>query len=220
MTTDANLEAHRAFLNRYYGWSEKIYDVTRKYYLLGRDRAIDELVAERWDRLIEVGPGTGRNLKVLQSRRRLARLGGVEACDAMLRRSRREVPSARIVHGFAETTDFASILDAPPDRILMSYVLSMLVHGERALDRALEGLAPGGELIVVDFGDCAGLPGLAGRGLRTWLSWFHVRPLDLGPLQQRGATLTWGPGRYYLIARIRRPDARASHHVEPASSPA
>lgn len=214
MTADATLEAHRAFLNSYYNWSEKIYDITRKYYLLGRDRAIDLLVAERWDRLIEVGPGTGRNLRVLQARRPLARLGGVEACDAMLRRARREVPSARIVRGFAETSDFATILDAPPERVLMSYVLSMLVHKERALDRALEGLAPGGELIVVDFGDCSGLPRLAGGALHAWLSWFHVKPLDADLLLQRGATITWGPGRYYLIARIPRPGIPSSHQTD------
>ncbi len=43
-TTDARTKgdaaAHRSFLNTYYGISRHFYDVTRKYYLFGRDRVL------------------------------------------------------------------------------------------------------------------------------------------------------------------------------------
>ena len=76
-------DAHRAFLNRYYGAPAWLYDVTRRPFLLGRDRAVAELLDEPWERLVEVGPGTGSNLLALRRGRRGARLGGVEPCDAM-----------------------------------------------------------------------------------------------------------------------------------------
>lgn len=194
---------HRDFLNRYYRWSKPIYDLTRKYYLLGRDTVLDQLVAERWIGLVEIGPGTGRNLLKLQARRPDARLGGVEACDEMLEMASSRLPDARFVQGFAEATDYADLLDVPVDRVLFSYSLSMIQDRGAALDRALRELAPGGEVVVVDFADLGGLPGPLGRALQAWLKAFHVEPLDEAPLRARGAEVTYGPGRYYLIARLR-----------------
>lgn len=205
--TAPDLDAHRAFLNRYYRWSRPVYDLTRRYYLLGRDAALGRLLAEPWRGLVEIGPGTGRNLEILRRGRPEAALGGVEACDEMLAAARRRVPTARIEHGFAEQARYGDLLaPSPVDRVLFSYSLSMIPDRQGALDRALEALAPGGEVVVVDFADLTGLPGPMGAALRTWLGWFHVAPLDTAPLEARGATLRWGPGRYWLEARLRRPE--------------
>jgi S-adenosylmethionine-diacylgycerolhomoserine-N-methlytransferase len=81
-----------------------------------------------------------------------------------------------------------------------------MVQGrDAAIERALAGLAPGGELHVVDFADLAGLPAPLRAGLRRWLAAFRVEPLDAGWLARRGAELSFGPGRYYVLARWRRP---------------
>jgi S-adenosylmethionine-diacylgycerolhomoserine-N-methlytransferase len=205
---DARREAHRAFLNRYYGVSRSIYDLTRKYYLFGRDTALRTLLAEPWHRLIEVGPGTGRNLRVLHNARPDALLGGIEASDAMLEHARDLCPWARLVHGFAETHDYPSVLQEAPDRILFSYCISMVQDGDAALDNARRALAPGGEVMVVDFADLSGLPTPVRALLRRWLNTFHVEPVDEALLRRHGASITYGPGRYFLIARLtRRADA-------------
>ena len=39
-------------------------------------------------------------------------------------------------------------------------------------------IAPGGSLRIVDFGDCAGLPGPFKAGLRRWLGAFDVTPRE------------------------------------------
>lgn len=197
-------EAHRAFLNRYYGWSRPIYDLTRKHYLLGRDVLLDQLVREPWRGLVEMGPGTGRNLAILARRRPDARLGGIEPCDAMLAPARRRLPRAQLIHGFAETADL-STLDLHVDRVLFSYSLSMMGDPGAALDRALAQLAPGGELAIVDFGDLGGMPMPVRGPFHDWLRTFHVTPVDPEILLRRGARLTWGPGRYYMIARVPAP---------------
>jgi S-adenosylmethionine-diacylgycerolhomoserine-N-methlytransferase len=60
----------------------------------------------------------------------------------------------------------------------------MIPPWRAALERALDGLAPGGSLHVVDFGPGAGLPGPFRTGLRRWLAAF-----DLTPRDDLGATL-------------------------------
>jgi S-adenosylmethionine-diacylgycerolhomoserine-N-methlytransferase len=196
------LEAHRRFLNAYYGTSKYIYDVTRKYYLFGRDRALRELLREPWSSLIEIGPGTGRNLRKLHRARPEARLGGVEASDEMLGHAGALCPWASLVGGFAESADLRAVHGVPPDRILFSYCLSMVGEPRAALDRARRAIHPKGEVVVVDFADMEGMPTLPRRALRSWLRTFHVKPLEAHLLEDRSARVAYGPMRYYVIARF------------------
>lgn len=195
--------AHRQFLNTYYGLSRSIYDVTRKYYLFGRDTAINALVADSsWQSLVEVGPGTGRNLRVLRNKRPECTYGGVEASDAMLEHAQAKCPWARLVHGFAEDCDYEALLGHRPDRILYSYCISMVQDPDAALANARASLAPGGEIVVVDFGDLSGVKQPFRAALQKWLAAFHVAPVDEELLGRHGATITYGPGRYFVIGRI------------------
>jgi S-adenosylmethionine-diacylgycerolhomoserine-N-methlytransferase len=194
-------DSHRRFLNRYYGQVRHLYDVTRKYYLFGRDATLDELSGEPWQRLVEVGCGTGRNLKKLQARRPHARFAGIDASDAMLRHASSRCPFATLRHGFAEDADLRALLDAPPDRILFLYCLSMMIDPLAALENAQRALAPGGEVVVVDFGDLASLPWPVKAGLRAFLSRFHVQPLPDDVLAA-ACRRSFGPGRYYVSARL------------------
>jgi S-adenosylmethionine-diacylgycerolhomoserine-N-methlytransferase len=195
-------EAHRRFLNAYYGPARHYYDLTRKYYLFGRDRALRELVAEPWSSLVEVGPGTGRNLRVLHKARPEARLGGLEPCDEMLAHARTRCPWAALAHGFAESADLAAVLGGPPDRVLFSYCLSMVGERRAAIARARRMVAPGGSVVAVDFADMATMPAAARSALRAWLGAFHVTPLDADLLDEADSVL-YGPMRYYAIARFR-----------------
>ena len=61
---------------------------------------------------------------------------------------------------------------------MISYALSMIPPWREALARALDVVAPGGSLEIVDFGDCAGLPRPFKAGLRRWLAAFDVSPRD------------------------------------------
>ncbi len=193
---------HRAFLNRYYGVSRFFYDITRKYYLFGRDAALRELAADRsWKRLVEVGPGTGRNLRRLHRLRADAELGGIEASDAMLLHAQARCPWARLAHGFAEDAPLGELLGAPPDRILFSYCLSMVGDRARALANTRAALADRGRVVIVDFGDFGGIPTRLAEAFRSYLRAFHVAPLDAAALA--GATsIRWGPGRYYVLAEF------------------
>jgi S-adenosylmethionine-diacylgycerolhomoserine-N-methlytransferase len=199
--TDAH--AHRRFLNRYYGISRHFYDLTRKYYLFGRDTALRQILRDdRWRSLVEVGPGTGRNLRKVYKARPGARLGGLEASDEMLAHAAQRCRWAHFRQGFAEEAHLSEVLGEPPDRILFSYCLSMVQQQRAAVENCREGLSPGGKVVIVDFGDFEGMPGAFPVLMRKWLATFHVYPVDISMLEALGATITWGPGRYFFIATV------------------
>jgi S-adenosylmethionine-diacylgycerolhomoserine-N-methlytransferase len=198
---------HRAFLNRYYGASRFIYDATRKYYLFGRDGVLRDLAGDSgWATLVEVGPGTGRNLARLRRSRPDARLVGLEASDAMIEHARAKCPWARIAHGFAEDAPLDEVLGERPDRVLFSYCLSMVGDRAAALANARRALSDRGEVVVVDFADFAGLPVRAADAFRSYLGTFRVRPLGADDLRG-AAAIRRGPGGYYVRATFRRLDS-------------
>jgi S-adenosylmethionine-diacylgycerolhomoserine-N-methlytransferase len=59
---------------------------------------------------------------------------------------------------------------------MISYALSMIPPWREALARAVDALAPGGALHIVDFGEQGGLPGPFRAGLNRWLTAFDVTP--------------------------------------------
>lgn len=203
MMTTLTQDAHRSFLNKYYGISRHFYDLTRKYYLLGRDSELKQLLAEEWGSLVEIGPGTGRNLRLLQRARPQADYGGIEASDEMLGHAERLCSFARFQQGFAEQARLEAVIGRKPDRILFSYCLSMVQDPVAALENAKRSLAPGGEVVIVDFADFSRLPAIAAQGLSRWLEAFHVRPTSLSLLRSQGVQLELGPGAYFYRARIR-----------------
>jgi S-adenosylmethionine-diacylgycerolhomoserine-N-methlytransferase len=163
-----------------------------------------DLLAEPWESLIEVGVGTGRNLRMLHRRRSDAAYGGIEPCDEMRHHARPRLPWVRLVDAFAEDVDYASILGRPPDRILFSYSLSMVGDPQVALKRAVEALAPSGEVVVVDFGELDGFPTAARLSFRKFLSAFHVEPVNLAALSPKPHQRRDGPWGYYATARFHR----------------
>lgn len=195
---------HAALMDRIYRNQRYIYDLTRKYYLFGRDRLIRDLALKPGARVIEVGCGTSRNLIKIAKANPGAQVFGLDASTEMLETSAKAIRRAglagriRLVHAYAE--DLAPGLfgeNAPFDAIVFSYSLSMIPDWRKALAAAQAALAPGGRIHVVDFGDLKGL-GPAGEGLlRRWLALFHVAPRE-----ELLKAIEWGsaPGTVRLLA--------------------
>jgi S-adenosylmethionine-diacylgycerolhomoserine-N-methlytransferase len=168
-------------MDRIYRPQRHIYDLTRKYYLLGRDRLLEEMAVRPGETVLEIGCGTARNLLQLARLYPAARLIGVEPSAAMLATARAAVARAKapvtLLQGTAEALTPAAV-GAPDgvDHVLFSYVLSMIDEPPLAIDRALALCRRGATLHVVDFGAMSGLPRVARAVLRAWLRWFHVVP--------------------------------------------
>ena len=171
-------------MDRIYRWQRYIYDATRKYYLLGRDRLILELEPAEGGRVLEIGCGTARNLIAVARRYPAARLFGVDISKAMLETALRSLMRAgvgrRVTTAVADATDFApsrSFGVAAFDRVFISYTLSMIPDWRAALDCAAAAVGPGGRLLIVDFGRQEGLPRWFKAVLYAWLGRFHVYPI-------------------------------------------
>ena len=85
--------AHSA-MDQMYRYTRHIYDFTRKYYLFGRDKLIEELPVTDGDHICEVGCGTARNLVLLARKRPGLHLYGIDASAEMLKTAQTSVDGA------------------------------------------------------------------------------------------------------------------------------
>lgn len=178
-------DRHDALMDGVYRYQRHIYDLTRKYYLLGRDRMIEELQPPVGGRVLEVGCGTARNLIAVARRYPAAELYGFDISSEMLKTAEAHVERAgldsriHLAQGDATALDLSTSFGPEPfERVYCSYTLSMIPDWQGAIREGWKQVAPGGRLYIVDFGDQAGLPRWFRAGLRRWLAEFHVEPRD------------------------------------------
>jgi S-adenosylmethionine-diacylgycerolhomoserine-N-methlytransferase len=180
---DAPVADDAARMDRIYRRQRHIYDLSRKYYLLGRDAMIRALDPPVDGTLLEVGCGTGRNLIEAARLYPQARLFGLDISAEMLATARANIDRAglgdriRLAQGDATGFDPTTLFGAPGfDRIFLSYTLSMIPDWRAAIDMATGIVADGGRLHLVDFGQQECLPAPFRRLLFAWLAKFDVTP--------------------------------------------
>jgi len=179
----------------YYRLHSRFYDATRWAFLFGRgdllDRIRERIVPER---VLEVGCGTGTNLRKLVELFPNAKLTGVDLSPEMLGKAERKLSHwsdrVRLVHGA-----FPAVPEQKEefDLVLFSYSLSMIHPGwKEAIAAAFSRLRDGGCVAVVDFHD-------------TPLRWFH-RWMELNHVRL---------GRY-LLEELQRKAASGDTRVRKA----
>lgn len=201
-------------MDRVYRRQRHIYNLTRRYYLIGRDDLIRGLALRPGDRAVEIGCGTARNLIAIARRYPEAQLFGLDASGEMLATAADAVTRAglsrriTLKRGLAEEMSSKLFGENPGfDAVIFSYSLSMIPDWRRALAAAGPALLDGGRLHIVDFGDFQRLPRAVSAGLRAWLRRFHVSPRAelLGALELAsavpGSQLHIYPGRYAFCWR-------------------
>jgi S-adenosylmethionine-diacylgycerolhomoserine-N-methlytransferase len=172
-------------MNRMYRRQRHIYDGTRRYYLLGRDRLISGLQPTDGASVLEIGCGTGRNLVLAAGLYPDARFFGIDVSTEMLTTaisaiSRRGLTGRiRVAHGDGTAFDPQPLFGVPSfDHVMISYSLSMIPDWRSVLQAAASRITPGGRLHVVDFGGQERLPDLARALLLRWLAMFDVTPRE------------------------------------------
>jgi len=205
-----------------YRHQRHVYDLTRKYYLLGRDRLIAELAPPRGGTVLELGCGTGRNLIAAAKRYPDASFFGLDISRHMLETAEKNIARAglsdriTLVEGDAANPKATDALGVPAfDRVFYSYTLSMIPIWREALAAGAARLAGDGRIHVVDFGQQARLPSWFKRLLFAWLNSFHVMPrADLetelqGLAERTGTELMFRHlyRGYADYAELRKPEA-------------
>ncbi len=197
-------------MDRMYRYQRHIYDFSRKFYLLGRDRLLGQMTVADGDNVLEVGCGTGRNLHILAKNYPNANFWGLDASEAMLEIAIAKADSKRLTN-----VSFALALadeygrekdlgcDKPFDAILFSYSISMISTWKATIQKAIDELRPGGRLYLVDFHDQLGLPRVFRSLLRKWLDLFGVR-YPAGLLELFDGLEGAGIGKVYVTELYRR----------------
>jgi S-adenosylmethionine-diacylgycerolhomoserine-N-methlytransferase len=183
MTLAETPSSHAALMDGVYRRQRHIYDLTRKYYLLGRDRMIAGLDVPPRGAVLEIGCGTGRNLLKAMNHFPNAAYYGLDISEEMLATARASLEygadrhRAWLAAGDATEFDAERLFGRPKfDRVYVSYTLSMIPDWQRALAQAVDCLADGGSLHIVDFGQQERLPRWFRSALHAWLAKFHVEP--------------------------------------------
>lgn len=174
---------HGSLMDRVYRRQRHIYDATRRYYLLGRDPMIAGLKPAAGANVLEIGCGTGRNLVKAAQLYPQTKFYGIDISQEMLATAGKSVAQAQLQGQIRLACADASRFDPVKifgqekfERIFISYAVSMIPEWQAVLRDAVQHLAPGGELHVVDFGDQRDLPSWFRKALYTWLGWYHVTP--------------------------------------------
>jgi S-adenosylmethionine-diacylgycerolhomoserine-N-methlytransferase len=206
-------QSHSVLMDQVYRQQRHFYDLTRKYYLFGRDRLIARLDLKPGARAIEIGCGTARNLIAIARRYPKARLYGLDASSEMLKTASEKITKAGLygkiplVVAYAENLSPALFGEAETfDAAIFSYSLSMIPDWRAAIVAAAASLNADGRIHIVDFGDLEGLPRPFRRLLRAWLALFHVTPraellavLEKLAAEDTNVNLQLLPGRYAFV---------------------
>ncbi len=176
----------REHMNAMYRFTRHVYDLSRKYYLLGRDCLIQNLNAKPGENICEVGCGTARNLVKMQKIYPQSGFFGIDASDEMLKTADQNIGRLDIglAQGYAQNFSAQDLFGISKfDKIVFSYSLSIIPPWNESIDHALTLTK---EIHIVDFGGMEQLPPWFAKFLFGWLKLFHVyhKPEILGYLQK------------------------------------
>ncbi len=167
-------------MDKMYRRQRYFYDLTRKYYLLGRDKLIAEMCVETDENVLEVGCGTARNLKILAKKYPNTNFFGLDASSEMLKTAEEKTAILKNINlkvALADNFNYKQTfdLDKPFDIIYFSYSISMIPPWKESIANALDNLKKGGSFYIVDFYDQKDLPDFFQKLLQGWLRQFHVQ---------------------------------------------
>lgn len=176
-------------MDKMYRYQRYFYDLTRKYYLLGRDKLISQLEIKPGENILEIGCGTARNLAILSRKYPESYFFGLDASAVMLETALAKIKNKglqniRFQNALADDFSFDETfgLDKPFDTVFFSYSISMIPTWEESISNALHNLKAGHSIYLVDFYDQRDLPKWFRKVLMGWLNQFHVKyPQDLIP---------------------------------------
>lgn len=154
-------------LEKYYKLHAGIYNLTRWAFLFGRDKIIQEIGCDvaKWN-ILEIGCGTGHNLKILKKCFPEAKITGIDVSPDMLQVAERSLGKDVELLNQAYIRPLS---ESRYDMIVCSYTLSMIPRYQDIMDAVKRDLRPGGIVAVVDF------HATRWNWFKKWMGFNHVK---------------------------------------------
>ena len=170
--------AHRDLMDANYRWMKYVYDITRPTFLLGRNRLLRHIIKSNPRTVLEIGIGTGRNLKKLAPKLTQTKFYGSDISLEMLSYAKASFKRA----GLLERINAIEADGVPTfpsemkfDVVFFSYSLSMIPDWKAALRNAAVLVDPQrGQLLMVDFGGFTKWPSPLASAFHRNMKSFHV----------------------------------------------
>lgn len=154
-------------LENYYKIHAGIYNLTRWAFLFGREKIIQDIGTDvaKWN-ILEIGCGTGHNLKILKKCFPEGKITGIDVSADMLKVAEKSLgKEVELVN----QAYIRSISESRYDMIVCSYTLSMIPRYWDIMDAIKRDLRPGGIIAVVDF------HATRWNWFRRWMGFNHVK---------------------------------------------
>ena len=146
-----------------------------------RRRTISRLQLNPGNSVLEIGCGTGRNLRLLhQAVGSTGNIYGVDLSEGMLQKAKELCANKRLANVSLIRSD--ALHYSPPeevDAVLFSLSYATMPHHKQVLEHAWRQLKPGGKLVIMD----AKLPsGILGKALLPYSLWIMKKTVLGNPL--------------------------------------
>ncbi|TCI93189.1 class I SAM-dependent methyltransferase [Tenacibaculum sp. M341] len=142
-------------IQNYYRFQSMIYDSTRWSFLFGRNLILDRIAKETSpQKILEIGCGTGYNLKNLSKKFPNSKILGLDVSADMIQIAQKKNKNSSNIQLIESPygTKKINFEGEQPDVILFSYMLTMVNPDFSSMIlQAYEDLKPGGYIAVVDF---------------------------------------------------------------------
>jgi ubiquinone/menaquinone biosynthesis C-methylase UbiE len=143
------------------GWGARHYDLTMDLLLVGRyqafiERAIKRMDIHRGDAILDLGSGTGRNIRVmLEALGSTGQVVGVDISQEMLRQARHRCRAYPQVTFLKQRIEQPLSFDEEFDKAFISFTLHGLEDEdkERVIANAHRALKPGGTFWILDYNE-------------------------------------------------------------------
>lgn len=174
---------HAELMDRVFGLQTHFYDITRDRYLFGREEIMRRMDPQPEDRILEIGCGTGRNLRKLVKKYPVKKVYGIDVSPAMMRYARQAIAKDGLEDQIVLVEDYAEKmdpkehfgLDEPFNKVFFSYSLSMIPTWKETLENTISHMTDDGVIYMTDFYDQAGWPAVVRVPWKWWLGKIHVK---------------------------------------------
>lgn len=157
-------------LDRFYKIHSKFYDLTRKFFLLNREKALSMLDLRPGENVIDFACGTGLNVPFLIQKN--VNVTGIDYSAYMLEKAREKYPFVNFVEG-----DVSGIkIKEKADAIVCTYSISMIEKWTESVLNMKNSLKKEGRLLILDFYPFQGYIKFLYPAFKKWLMLHGVDP--------------------------------------------